>query len=418
MNIVEHDNPRAKIKQLEEEIQTLKRRIINQDEISEALSITQKVANRVLLSGGVAQDINDILQSISNTIRPELGRITENDSDHQIIVKIGSLVKEGSRLIEQFLSLSGKIESTYSHVNLNSIISEINMFLQKTIPGTTNFKIDLAENLKMIDADEGQIGQVLMYLGLNAGDAMPSGGTLIIRTKNVSFKGDDLMKISSAMPPGDYVQLTVSDTGRVIPPQIIKHIFDPNFVSKTKKEGTGIRMSVVYAIVKSHGGSIECESRIGEGTTFKVHFPVSKDENQSISGSFLKASPETGHAHVTFMMVDDEQEILETGKQYLQRHGYRVITAENGREAINKYKKHMIDIVVLDVGLPDMNGLSCLKTLKSIDPNAKIVISTGSYTISDEKEVLDLGAADILPKPYSLNELLITSKRILNGQSL
>ena len=122
--------------------------------------------------------------------------------------------------------------------------------------------------------------------------------------------------------------------------------------------------------------------------------------------------------HETLMMVDDEPDILETGKRYLQRHGYRVITAENGREAINKYKKHMIDMVVLDIGLPDMNGLNCLKTLKSINQNAKIVISTGSYTLSDEKEVLDLGAAAILPKPYSLNELLSTAKKILNGQSL
>jgi len=122
--------------------------------------------------------------------------------------------------------------------------------------------------------------------------------------------------------------------------------------------------------------------------------------------------------HETLMMVDDEPDILETGKRYLQRHGYRVITAENGREAINKYKEHTIDMVVLDVGLPDMNGLNCFKTLKSIDQNAKIIISTGSYTFSDEQEVLDLGAAAILPKPYSLNELLITAKRILNGQSL
>lgn len=417
MNIIEHDSPQTKIKQLEEEIQILKRRIINQHEIKEALSITQKVANRVLLSGGMAHDINDILQSISNTIQPALSMKTETDSDHQVIVKIGSLVEEGSRLIEQFLSVSRKIGSTYSPVDLNSIIREINMFLQKTIPGTTNFELDLSEGLKRINADEGQMGQVLMYLGLNAGDAMPAGGTLTIRTKNISFNGDD-DKISSIIPPGDYVQLTVSDTGRGMPPQIIEHIFDPNFVSKTKNEETGIRMSVVYAIVKSHGGYIDCESRVGEGTTFKAHFPVSKDENQTISESFQEASSKTGYGQQTLMLVDDEQDILETGKRFLQRHGYRVITAENGREAINKYKKHMIDMVVLDLGLPDMNGLSCFKTLKSINHNAKIIISTGSYTISDEKEVLDLGAVAVLPKPYSLNELISTAKRILDGQSL
>ena len=143
-----------------------------------------------------------------------------------------------------------------------------------------------------------------------------------------------------------------------------------------------------------------------------------EEENQSIPGSFQEASSETGYGQQTLMLVDDEQDILDTGKRYLQRNGYRIITAENGREAINKYKKHMIDMVVLDIGLPDMNGLSCFETLKSINQNAKIVISTGAYTISDEKEVLDLGAVAVLPKPYSLTELLSTAKRILNGQTL
>ena len=326
--------------------------------------------------------------------------------------------KEGGRLIEQFLSVDGNLGSTYSPVDLNSIVGEICIFLQKTIPGGTTCQLDLAENLKMIDADEGQIGQVLMYLGLNAGEDMPAGGTLTIRTKNVSLQGDDPIMISSPVLPGEYVRLTVSDTGRGMPPQIVEHIFSPKYVSKMKKEETGIRMSVVHAIVKRHGGYIECKSRVGEGTTFIAHFPVATAEHQSIPGSLLEVSSETDYGQQTLMLVDDEQDILDTGKRYLQRHGYRVITAENGREAINRYKKHMIDMVVLDVGLPDMNGLRCLETLKSINQNAKIIISTGSYTGTDEKAVLDLGAAAVLPKPYSLTELLSTTNRILNEQPL
>jgi len=421
MNPIEYENPEVKIKQLEEEIETLKRRIISQEKLKKDLSINPKVANRVLLSESMARDINDILESISNTIQPVLSEKAENDPDYQAIAKIGSLVKRGSRLIEQFMSLSQTIGSNYAPVDLNSIIREINMFLQKTISKRTNIDLDLDEDLKMVGADEGQIGQVLMYLGLNAGDAMPAEGTLTLRTENVSLK-EGSVELSSNIPPGDYVLLTVSDTGCGMPPQTLEHIFDPNYISKTKNAETSERLSMVYAIVKSHGGYIDCSSRLGEGTTFKVHLPVSVSmvENPSISASERCQKPpsETVNGSETILMVDDEPEILNAGKKYMQRFGYRVITAKNGREAINKYKKYPIHLVVLDVGLPDMNGLSCFKTLRSINQNANIVISTGSYLNPDKKELSDLGAAAFLPKPYSLSQLLNTAKRILYGQSL
>lgn len=141
-------------------------------------------------------------------------------------------------------------------------------------------------------------------------------------------------------------------------------------------------------------------------------------EKQSISEKEQRITLDTSDTNETLMMVDDEQDLLATGKRYLQRHGYRVITAENGWEAINKYKELMIDMVVLDVGLPDMNGLKCLETLKSIDQNAKIIVSSGSYAAGDEKEVLDLGAEALLSKPYRLNELLNATRKILNRQSV
>lgn len=268
----------SKIQSLEEEITTLKARMTEQDALREQLIQAQKMESLANLAAGIAHDFNNILQSIlSYTQLARMGKNPE-DPDFNTFLRIEEITNKGSDLSRRFLTIGRKVKASPIPLDLNGKVSEIKSLLRRTIPKIIDIDLELQKDLKSISADEGQVEQVLMNLGINARDAMLDGGRLLFKTKNMS-PGEDRPRSVLNANHDDYVLLSISDTGFGMSEETRRRIFEPFFTTKGGRKGTGLGLSIVYAIVKNHRGFIDCSSRVGEGTTFQILFPVTDGES-------------------------------------------------------------------------------------------------------------------------------------------
>lgn len=398
---------------LEQEIRILKSEITEKKQLEEQLLQAQKMEALANLAGGIAHDFNNILQSILGYSQLALMGKTPDAPDYKNLIQIGDIIKRGSKLSAQLLTFGRKIPSEFKPLDLNNKIKEIQNLLRRTIPRMIEMELILAHDLRMVSADAGQIDQILMNLSINARDAMPDGGKLVFKTEIIALRDDQFLTRFGAQD-SEYVLLSVSDTGSGMSQETAKQIFQPFFTTKEKGKGTGLGLSMVYAIVKNHRGFIDCSTEAGEGTTFKIYFPVvSSDLAQS---DIARSEGEEGilAGDETILLVDDEADILEVDKRMLQQYGYTVTTARNGEEAVYKYSNSPIDLVILDVGMPGMGGIKCLQELLSVDQKAKVLISTGYSLNGRVSEALELGAKSSLAKPYSIKELLRTVRDVLD----
>jgi len=275
-------------------------------------------------------------------------------------------------------------------------------------------ELHLAEDLKPVNADFVQLEQVLMNLAVNAKDAIPEGGKLVIATQKAPMD----MGFGSAhlgAVPGECVLLTVSDTGEGINQEAIDHIYEPFFTTKGVGKGTGLGLSMVYGIVKNHDGYINCCSEPGGGTVFKIYLPTCEPAESSVEVDSLEARPDQ---IATILLVDDEESIRDLGSQTLGEFGYEVLTAADGEEAfeVYRYKKNQIDLIILDLIMPGMGGIKCLEKLLEYDPHVKVVISSGYSTNGQKKKLIESGAVTYLGKPYLTRELLSVVCEALAGE--
>ena len=407
---------KEKLDRLEEEIKILRVKMIEQGKLEDQLRQSQKMEALANLSAGIAHDFNNILQSILGYTQIALLKKTNDDPDLRIFNKIEICIAKGNELTKQFLTFGRKIEPKFTPLNLNHKINEINKLLRRTIPRMIEIDLMLSDDLKMINADSGQIEQILMNLSINARDAMPNGGKLIFKTKNILLGDKQPLTFTRLKTqPHEYLLLTVSDTGVGMPSKTMGKIFEPFFTTKERGKGTGLGLSMVYSIVKNHNGFIDCSSKDGEGTTFSIYFPIlNPDRIQSNSIEQNRKGKIPG-GNETILFIDDESELLNLGKEMLEKFGYRVIIAETGEDGINKYSHNTIDLVILDIGMPGMGGIKCLQQLLSIDKKAKVLISSGYSLNGRVEEALALGVKAFLAKPYTVNELLEIMRVVLNG---
>lgn len=409
-------NAVSKIEQLENEIQVLRTCMLEQRELEEQLFHAQKMESLANLAAGIAHDLNNILQSVLGYTQIALLEKKQNDPDYEIFEKIEKIICKGCDLTRQFLTFGQRIHSELQPLNLNTKIAEIKGLLQRTIPRMIRIDLQFAQDLNIINADSGQIDQVLMNLSINAKDAMPEGGTLVFKTQNVFISEQHSLTRFNAKP-GPYVLLTVSDTGCGIDAESKKHIFEPFFTTKEKGKGTGLGLAMVYAIVKNHKGFIDVISEPGQGTSFSIHLPAFAMRTPGVEpyqGHAQKRYASIGNEKILF--VDDESDILKIGKEILEKHGYEVMTAYTGEEAVKKYTEMKIDLVILDVGMPGMGGLKCLQQILSLNPQAKILICSG-YALSDlVQKALALGATDYLTKPFPIENLPRSARAVLDKQ--
>ncbi len=366
------------------------------------------------LAGGTAHDFNNLLQAIIGYAQILLMDKTEKNPDFDRLKQIEKAARRGSELTQQLLIFSRNVETKLSPLNLNYEIKQAYKILKRTIPKMIDIKLRLGDNLKIINADSIQVEQVLMNLGVNSRDAMPDGGELIFETKNM-YLDEEYCKTRLGVTPGEYVLMSVSDTGCGIDNEIIEHIFEPFFSTKETGKGTGLGLAMVYGIVENHGGHIECYSEQAKGTVFKIYFPVLMTESK-IQVSEKKEEEIQGGSE-TILLVDDEEPILDIAESTLKRFGYTTITAENGEKAIeiinkintkNKEKEtgKKIDLVILDVSMPGMGGHQCLKELLKIDPNIKVIIASGYSATGKVEETIKSGASGFIGKPYRLTDML------------
>ncbi|MBW1815664.1 MAG: response regulator [Deltaproteobacteria bacterium] len=400
---------------LEEEIHLLRSQLSESPRLEEQLRQAQKMEALANLAGGIAHDFNNILQTILCYMQLSLLK-SDDMSPEDTYKRIEPIINKGSDLAKQLMAFGRPTESETISLDLNWKIRETRKILDRTIPKMIRIDLALDEHLDRISADGGQIEQVLMNMGVNAKDAMPEGGTLAFATEKVRSGKDPFLKGINA-ETGNYVLLKISDTGCGISNSDMQHIFDPFFTTKKKGEGTGLGLSVVYAIVKNHKGFINCCSVSGKGTTFNIYLPVADAETKKSKVFELRRNEAVSGGDDSILLVDDEQTILEVWGELLESYGYRVTTAVKGEEALWRYANSHFDLVLLDLNMPGMGGLKFFEKLLAMDHQAKVVMSSGYSMNGLVKKGFRMGAKAFLPKPYSIDRLLHTIRETLDADA-
>ena len=411
MEIPENKDLQEKIKQLEEEIRILKLKSIERPQLEEQLYQAQKMQALACLSGGLVHDFNNILHCILGYTEMALIGKSKDSPDYDTFHQIELMINKGSELARQFLAFGRKIPLQFKPIDLNSVIREMLSLLRRTIPRMIDIQLKLAENLKMVSADAGLCEQVLMNLCINSVNAMGKNGKLTFMTENVILNPDHPQILLNPLSL-EYLRLTVSDTGYGMSQKTLNRIYEPFFT--TKEKGTDLGLSIVYSIIKDHGGFIESDSDVGKGTTFRIYFPVLDSDEQLQKKVELKKADKSLRGNESILIVDDEKDVLKICEEMLARNGYTVITAKNGEEGIIKYSKNFPDLVLLDIGMPGIGGIKSLQEMMGVDSNVKVVIMSGYSEKRSIEEARKLGAKAFLQKPYHVTELLKTIRSVLD----
>ena len=400
--------------ELKREVRERKQAEEEKKKLEDQLLHAQKMEALGTLAGGIAHDFNNLLQAISGYTQLLLMKKDQTDADYGKLEVIHGTAQRASELTRQLLIFGRKVETKLKPLDLNHEVQQVARILERTIPKMVTIKMKLAENLKVISGDAGQLEQILMNLGVNARDAMPEGGGLTFQTENVTLAKGYYTALLGA-PPGEYVQLTVADSGLGMDKETLKHIFEPFYTTKEAGKGTGLGLAIVYGIVKSHNGFVRCTSEKGGGTTFKIYFPTFKAEGVDAVAEAKKESVMPRGAE-TIMLVDDERAVLDIGKELLTQYGYRVLTADGGEQAVEMYvqNKSGIKLVILDLIMPGMGGTKCYKELRRINPDLKVIISSGAASEEQVRETFEIPPSGFINKPYQFKDMLTKVREVLD----
>ncbi|NET70556.1 MAG: response regulator [Sphaerospermopsis sp. SIO1G2] len=324
--------------------------------------------------------------------------------------------RRGSALVKQVLSFSRGVKGERTTVQIKHLISEILNFAKRTFPKSIEFSSQIPEHLATVFGDSTQLYQVLMNLVVNAHDAMPNGGRLKVTAKNI-FIDEVYSQMHIEAKVGHYTMISVCDTGVGIPPEILDRIFERFFTTKKVGDGTGFGLSTVEEIVTNHNGFVTVVSEVGKGSTFKVFLPsFESPELPSLEES--KIHPGKGEV---VLIVDDEPQIIDVTKIILEENNYQVLTANDGKEAIAIYQKYGQDInlVLMDMMMPKMDGVTAIKSLKKINPNVQVIACSGLGTIDSlpKPKAAEKNVQGVLLKPYTANELLLNLNQVMIGNS-
>jgi two-component system cell cycle sensor histidine kinase/response regulator CckA len=371
-----------------------------QKRLEAQLQYAQKMEALGTLAGGIAHNFNNLLMGIMGNTSLLLLDTDPEGPHYEKLKKIEKLIDSGALLTKQLLGYVREGHYEIKAIDMNRVVKETADTFAMTKKNITVHQ-ELSEKLSAVKADQGQIEQVLWNLYVNAAEAMPTGGGLFLRTDRVT--DEQMTGRHYDVKPGTYVLVTVRDTGIGMDKTTMDRIFEPFFTTKGLSKGTGLGLSSVYGMVKAHGGYIEVESKKGKGTTFSVYLPASPEEikERKILAGEMREGTET------ILLVDDEEQILEVSKEMLKVLGYTVHTANSGRKAIAIYRAHKddIDMVILDMIMPDLSGGETYDKLKKINPHVKVLLSSGYSIDSQASEILERGCDGFIQKPFDLKGL-------------
>ena len=383
--------------------------------LEQQLRQSQKMEAVGRLAGGIAHDFNNLLMVISGYSEFLLERLGGEPHLRGPAQEIANASERASALTRHLLAFSRKPMLAPRIVNLNDIATENLKMLTRMIGEDIDLVMTAGENLWSVRADAGQIEQVIMNLAVNARDAMPSGGRLTIETSNITLD-EEYARLHAPLHPGDYVMVSISDTGAGMDPDTQSHIFEPFFTTKGPK-GTGLGLSTVYGIVKQSGGYIFVYSEVGRGTTFKIYLPRVASTGETAAPvvtpvQFQKVDPGTE----TILVVEDEANLRYLARQYLEKQGYRVIEAADGAVAMQIAVAHegVIHLLLTDVIMPGMNGRELAQRISEIRPNVKVLYMSG-YTenVIGHGGMLEPGVR-LLQKPFNLRDLKSKVREVLD----
>lgn len=389
------------------DISDKKRAEKEREQLKDQLRQAQKLESIGTLAGGVAHDFNNILTVIIGLAQLVLSRTKKSDPNYSNLEGILNSAERAADLTKQLLLFSRKEEVELKIIDLNETISNLRKMLKRLIGENIKIHNNFNHNIGKIEADKNQIEQVLTNLVVNAKDAMPEGGDLTISTEKVHLDGVEAKNFPN-VKPGNYICLSVEDTGCGMKPDIEKKIFDPFFTTKGRAEGTGMGLSVVHGIVKKHKGFIDVQSEPGKGTTFKIYFPIVEDELKHEEKQKEVSFKDYQGQGETILVVEDEESFLDYLENILTTYGYKLYCTNHGADALEIYQNEYenIDLVLSDVIMPDMNGKELIERIKAINNNVKVVLSSGYPDNKINLEEIKKKGYNFINKPYGVLKIL------------
>jgi two-component system cell cycle sensor histidine kinase/response regulator CckA len=390
--------------------------ITEQRNLEAQLRRSQRMESLGTLAGGIAHDLNNVLAPILMSVQILNTKITDPNLK-KLIAALETSTKRGSDIIKQVLTFARGSEKDFAPQQLRYIISEIEAIIKQTFPKNIQLRTGVSKDLSPVLGDATQMNQVLMNLCINARDAMPEGGRLTVTAEDM-YMDESYAHLILDAHPGQYVMLTVADTGTGIPLDVQEKVFEPFFTTKERGKGTGLGLSSVYAIVKSHNGLIKLYSEYGKGTELKIFLPATQQKERK-SEEVTNKELLRGHGE-RILVIDDELFVLQISKEVLEVQGYSVITAMDGAEAVALFagsEKGSIQLVITDMNMPLMDGSSTIRALRRLDPKIKIIISSGLLTNVNSAGLGGLETQGYLTKPYTAEQLLLMVQNVLNAKN-
>jgi CheY-like chemotaxis protein len=365
------------------------------------------------LAGGVAHDFNNLLTAVLGNAALLQQRLERGGPDQELLGAIERAAWRAAELTRQLLGFSRQTMLWLRPLPLSESAREVVTILERTIDPRVRVEVRTAPDLGLVQADAGQMTQVLMNLCLNACDAMPEGGTLALETADVTV-GEAQARGRVGARPGPFVRLSVSDTGQGIAPEHLPRIFDPFFTTKPAGKGTGLGLAMVFGIVQQHQGWVECHSEVGRGTRFDLYLPRYEPAPAAAAPApEAPPAPRPGVLSVSslgsevVLLAEDNDMLRTLATTFLRRHGYQVLAVADGQEAVEEYERHRgrVSAVVLDLMMPRLSGRDVLRRLRAIDPAVRVVFASG-YSDTQLSEEEQASVQGFVNKPYRERDLV------------
>jgi nitrogen-specific signal transduction histidine kinase/CheY-like chemotaxis protein len=382
------------------------------DRMAAQIRQAQKMEAIGTLAGGIAHDFNNLLMGFQGNLSLMLMEINPDNPYYDYLTNMEDYVKRGADLTRQILGFARGGKYEVRPTNINDLLEQSSKMF-----GRTRKEILIHKKFQAtpwtVEVDRGQIEQVLLNLFVNAWQAMPTGGDIFLETENVTLKEEGWDK-PYALKQGQYVKVAVGDTGVGMDKDTLERIFEPFYTTKEVSRGTGLGLASAYGIIKNHNGMIEVTSEKGNGTTVTIYLPKSAKD-------FVEEKPAIEQAikgRETILLVDDEEMVADVGTKMLQKLGYRVMLAESGRKAIQKFEKlhSRIDLVILDMIMPEMGGSETFDQLKAIAPDIKVLLSSGYSLDGQASQIMKRGCNGFIQKPFNLKHFSQKVREILDEE--
>jgi two-component system, cell cycle sensor histidine kinase and response regulator CckA len=373
----------------------------------------QRMESIGTLAGGIAHDLNNVLSPVLLSMAIFKEKMKDADS-----LKMLSMVEESARrgadMVKQVLMFARGVQGERMVLQPRHLVREMQKIVDQSFPKNITFEMNTPVQLPCVKGDATQLHQVLLNLCVNARDAMPHGGTLRLSAESVTLD-EQYAALNPEAKPGSYILVRATDTGTGIPPEVIDKIFEPFFTTKEVGKGTGLGLSTVLAIVKGHEGFVRVRSQIGTGTSFEVYLPA-VDVFDGAMGRTDDAPAQNGHGE-TVLVVDDERIVREITRLTLLSHGYNVLTADEGTEALALYSKHgsEISLVLTDIVMPYLDGASMIRALQRMDPEVRVIACSGLNSNEKRMGAMTLKDVPFIEKPYTTEALLRKIDEVLHG---